>query len=217
MVKISELKVSHLRKVIPYYDKNGVRKEIKVFNTTPQNRNNVIDLISKYVDEDGNVSVSAEDMLTKLIPIFTDIEMDIEDISEIIANPPKELVLVNAEINTIASELLVELLLDHESQINSLIVATEQAKVINLMGYLKERQSRLVPRNDFDPLNIEVQEARNKMDVDQLIEKMFYVVKDENTKEEKKEEVIGRPKPKKSRAKKSEVVKTEADTVKVDD
>ena len=170
MVKISELKLPKVRKEIPFVNGNGEKEKIVVYNSTEETKDKVIGIIEGHTSEDGELLIEPVDMLMELFPILTNIEIDIDLIDEVVANPKKEFVLANSEILTIINEINMEIAIAQNLEYERLLLLSEQIKGMNMVAYLNERMKRMKKLNDFDPLNANAYEERNRRELDEMEE-----------------------------------------------
>lgn len=168
MVKISELKLPKIRKIIPFLNANGDKDSVTVYNIDEDVKEKVINIIKEHTSEEGEIEINAEDMLIKLFPLLTDIEIDVETISDILKSPSKELILANSEILTIINEINMEMALSQNLEYEKLLLFSEQIKGINMIAYIKDRMKNITPYRDFDPLNTEALEGRNKKEIEEM-------------------------------------------------
>lgn len=189
MVKISELKLSKVRKEIPFVNGNGEKEKIVVYNATEETKDKVISIIEGHTSEDGELLIEPADMLMELFPILTNIEIDIDLIDEVVANPKKEFVLANSEILTIINEINMEMAIAQNLEYERLLLLSEQIKGMNMVAYLKERMNRMKKLNDFDPLNAKAYEERNRRELDEMEEsyKKVHEIYEEAVKSDKTE------------------------------
>jgi hypothetical protein len=111
-INISELKQPRIRKSY----ENG----IEIYNLTEEERKPVIDLLISNINaEDNNLKLSGEDIIIKLLPIYTNIYLDVEEnrelLEEIIHNPSDILDDVIGELAKIIKDLSNKLLSNIES------------------------------------------------------------------------------------------------------
>jgi hypothetical protein len=111
-INISGLKQPRIRKSY----ENG----IEIYNLTEEERKPVIDLLISNINaEDNNLKLSGEDIIIKLLPIYTNIYLDVEDnrelLGEIIHNPSDVLDDVIGELAKIIKDLSNKLLENIES------------------------------------------------------------------------------------------------------
>lgn len=170
MVKISELKLPKIRKIIPFLNANGEKDSVTVYNIDEDVKESVIEIIKEHTSNDGVMEINGEDMLIKLFPLLTDIEIDVDTISDILRSPSKELILANSEIITIINEINMEMALNQNLEYERLLLLSEQIKGINMVAYLKDRMNSITPYRDFDPLNVEALEERDKRELEELRE-----------------------------------------------
>lgn len=168
MVKISELKLPKIRKVIPFYGENGEESTINIYNPTPDTKAKMLEIIEKSSDESGVLTIEPADMLKEVFPLFTDIEIDVDYIDDILENPTKEMIIINSEILSIINEINLETIMNQNTEYERLLLLLEQMKGINMASYIKQRAERYDIKNDFDPLNAEAKERRDKIELDEL-------------------------------------------------
>lgn len=189
MVKLSEMKLSEIRKEITFIDPNGDKKVIKIYNPNSEDREKLTDIIKENTSEDGHLVLDGNKMLLDIFPILTDIEIDVDDIEAILDKPSRELVLVNSEINTIFNEISMDILIDQRHEYEKLLLLSEQMWGMNMVAYLREKMSKTAPLNDFDPLNSKAKEERNAKEIEELSESYMAMgqIYDKSIDESKKE------------------------------
>lgn len=171
MVKISELKLPKIRKVIPFYGENGEEQIINIYNSTPETRAKFREIMDKNTDEEsGELTIDPMDMMIQVFPLFSDIEIDVDYIDDIIMNPTKEMILVNAEIISIMNEINLENIMNQNMEYEKLMLLMEQIKGVNMIAFIKEMAQRYDIKNDFDPLNAEAMTKRNEYELEQMKE-----------------------------------------------
>lgn len=171
MVKISELKLPKIRKVIPFYGENGDEQIINVYNPTPETRAKFREIMDKNTDEEsGELTIDPMDMMIKVFPLFSDIEIDVDYIDDIIMNPTKEMILVNSEIISIMNEINLENIMNQNMEYERLLILMEQFKGINMVSYIRNEAQKYDIKNDFDPLNAESMRKRNENELTQIKE-----------------------------------------------
>lgn len=190
MVKISELKLDKIRKNIPFIDANGDKQYIKIYNVTEETKQATLNIVRENVDEEGKVEIGEYDTLLKLFPLFTDLEIDTDNIEEIVKNPSKEMILINSEILSIINEISMEEAINQNIEYEKLILMYEQAKGLNMVAYLRERIDSTKLYRDFDPLNIEAKEEVKKRELEEMKASYEAVVKiyEETIQKEKEKE-----------------------------
>lgn len=170
MVKISELKLPKIRKVIPFYGENGEEQTINIYNPTPETKSQMLEIIESSTDEFGELTINPYDMLIDVFPLFSDIEIDVDYIDDILESPTKEMVIINSEILSIINEINLETVMNQNTEYERMLILLEHMKGINMAAYLKDRAERYEVKNDFDPLNAEAKDRRNKIELDELQE-----------------------------------------------
>ena len=170
MVKISELKLPKIRKVIPFYGENGEEQTINIYNPTPETKSQMLEIIESSTDEFGELTINPYDMLINVFPLFSDIEIDVDYIDDILESPTKEMVIINSEILSIINEINLETVMNQNTEYERMLILLEHMKGINMASYLKDRAERYDIKNDFDPLNAEAKDRRNKIELDELQE-----------------------------------------------
>lgn len=170
MVKISELKLPKIRKVIPFYGENGEEQIINIYNPTPETKSQMLEIIESSTDEFGELTINPYDMLIDVFPLFSDIEIDVDYIDDILESPTKEMVIINSEILSIINEINLETVMNQNTEYERMLILLEHMKGINIAAYLKDRAERYEVKNDFDPLNAEAKDRRNKIELDELQE-----------------------------------------------
>ena len=170
MVKISELKLPKIRKVIPFYGENGEEQTINIYNPTPETKSQMLEIIESSTDEFGELTINPYDMLISVFPLFSDIEIDVDYIDDILESPTKEMVIINSEILSIINEINLETVMNQNTEYERMLILLEHMKGINMASYLKDRAERYDIKNDFDPLNAEAKDRRNKIELDELQE-----------------------------------------------
>ena len=170
MVKISELKLPKIRKVIPFYGENGEEQTINIYNPTPETKSQMLEIIESSTDEFGELTINPYDMLINVFPLFSDIEIDVDYIDDILESPTKEMVIINSEILSIINEINLETVMNQNTEYERMLILLEHMKGINMASYLKDRAERYDIKNDFDPLNAEAKDRRNKMELEELQE-----------------------------------------------
>lgn len=170
MVKISELKLPKIRKVIPFYGENGEEQTINIYNPTPETKSQMLEIIESSTDEFGELTINPYDMLINVFPLFSDIEIDVDYIDDILESPTKEMVIINSEILSIINEINLETVMNQNTEYERMLILLEHMKGINMASYLKDRAERYEIKKDFDPLNAEAKDRRNKIELEELQE-----------------------------------------------
>lgn len=144
VINFSELKRKEIRKEFD----NG----IVVYNPNPEQKKEIMELITKSIDEKSqDIEISGRDIMLQLIPMLTNIHLDLEDneelLNEILEDPSDELLEVVDELNDIIK-----------------FVGNRMIKNIqNLAELPKEELEKLLPKEEIDPKQKEIEELKAKL------------------------------------------------------
>lgn len=167
LVKISELRQTEIRTKFNYIGADKAEHEVIIYNPTPEARQKLLDIVGKNMDEDSDMFVTGEEMLRMIFPMLTNIEIDVDDIQEVLDNPTKVLMMANVEIQTIINEIVMEITLASRLEYEQMLVTLEQVKGLNMIQYIKMKADEFKPLRDFDPLNSNEKEARDRISLNE--------------------------------------------------
>ena len=104
VVSFADLKRKAIRKVIPFGD-----SEVVIKNPTPEQKQEIFDMLIRNFDvEKREMSISDRDVLVVLMPMLTNIAIDLDDeelISDVLADPSEVFLDVKEELSGITVEI----------------------------------------------------------------------------------------------------------------
>ena len=170
LVKISELRQTEIRTKFNYIGTDNEEHEVIIYNPTPEVRAKLLEVVGNNIDENSEMFVTGEEMLKIVIPLLTNIEIDVDDIQEVLDNPTKVLMMANVEIQTIINEIAMEITLANRLEYEQMLLTLEQVKGLNMIQYIKMKADEFKPLRDFDPLNSNEKEARDRISLNEAKE-----------------------------------------------
>lgn len=99
-VNFSDLKRKQVKKIFD----NG----IEIYNPDKEQKNEIFDLVFRNIEDSNQAMITGRQLLLKLIPMLTNIHLDLENeklIEEIMDDPSDELLAVQDEINDIVETI----------------------------------------------------------------------------------------------------------------
>lgn len=110
-VKLSQLKQDKIRAIVKVGD-----DEIKIFNPTTENKIKVLEFIKKNKEEAPELD--SVEIFSLFLSMFTDIEMDLKEIVDVIASPNKIMIEVLKHLNYIVQDIIYEMLLEQQMSLS---------------------------------------------------------------------------------------------------
>lgn len=170
LVKISELRQTEIRTKFNYIGIDNEEHEVIIYNPTPESRQRLLDIVGKNIESGSDMVVTGEEMLREVFTMLTNIEVDVENIQEVLDNPTKVLMMANVEVQTIINEIVMEITLENRLEYEQMLVTLEQVKGLNMIQYIKMKADEYKPLRDFDPLNSNEKEARDRISLNEAKE-----------------------------------------------
>lgn len=139
--KLSELKLSKVRKVLDY-EVDGVKKQVVIYNAIGKKRENLLKLFqvgSRIDDKDKAASMMYESVLKELV----DIDIDTKGFKSMFKAPSMTLLELNHIIEEILHEIQYEFITGQIRQLNATRLSAVTAISMDKVKQLQEDVERL--------------------------------------------------------------------------
>ena len=139
--KLSELKLSKVRKVLDY-EVDGVKKQVVIYNAIGKKRENLLKLFqvgSRIDDKDKAASMMYESILKELV----DIDIDTKGFKSMFKAPSITLLELNHTIEEILHEIQYEFITGQIRQLNATRLSAVTAISMDKVKQLQEDVERL--------------------------------------------------------------------------
>lgn len=118
-IKLSALKKNEIRRQIVFTNQEGEKEIIKVKNPDNETKIKLMEFLAGRIKEDETeLTINPKDIMTNLLPLLTNIEIDVEDIDEVIDNPNPQLTEVFYHLGEIIQETINEMLMIQSSNLS---------------------------------------------------------------------------------------------------
>lgn len=118
-IKLSALKKNEIRRQIVFTNQEGEKEIIKVKNPDNETKIKLMEFLADRIKEDETeLTINPKDIMTNLLPLLTNIEIDVEDMDEVIANPNAQLTEVFYHLGEIIQETINEMLMIQSSNLS---------------------------------------------------------------------------------------------------
>ena len=118
-IKLSALKKNEIRRQIVFTNQEGEKEIIKVKNPDNETKIKLMEFLADRIKEDETeLTINPKDIMTNLLPLLTNIEIDVEDMDEIIDNPNSQLTEVFYHLGEIIQETINEMLMIQSSNLS---------------------------------------------------------------------------------------------------
>ena len=134
--KLSELKLSKIRKVIDY-EIEGIKKQITIYNAIGKKRENLLNILqvgSKLTDKDKAADMIYKSILKELV----DINVDVKNTAPLLKAPNIVLLQINHEIDEIIYELQYEFISSQMRLLNQAKISAMTSLSLQRMEDMKE-------------------------------------------------------------------------------
>ena len=116
-IKLSALKKNEIRREIVFTNQEGEKQIIKVKNT--ESKIKLMEFLAGRINEnEEELTINPKDIMVNLLPLLTNIEIDIEDMDEVIENPSSQLTEVFYHLGEIIQETINEMLMIQSSNLS---------------------------------------------------------------------------------------------------
>lgn len=118
-IKLSALKKNEIRRQIVFTNQEGEKEIIKVKNPDNETKIKLMEFLADRIKEDETeLTINPKDIMTNLLPLLTNIEIDVEDMDEVIDNPNPQLTEVFYHLGEIIQETINEMLMIQSSNLS---------------------------------------------------------------------------------------------------
>lgn len=118
-IKLSALKKNEIRRQIVFTNQEGEKEIIKVKNPDNETKIKLMEFLAGRIKEDETeLTINPKDIMTNLLPLLTNIEIDTADIDVVIANPNAQLTEVFYHLGEIIQETINEMLMIQSSNLS---------------------------------------------------------------------------------------------------
>lgn len=127
-ISLSSLKKREIRRKIVLTNELGEKDFIIVRNPNEEEKIEIMKFVGGRIREnESEMTISPKDVMETFLPMLTNVEIDVEDMEDIIANPSPQLVEVHYHIAEIIQEIINEMLMQQSSSLS----LASQTGVIN--------------------------------------------------------------------------------------
>ena len=142
-VKLSSLKKNEIRRKISYTNQLGENEIIIVKNPDTESKITLMEFLASRIKEDETeLTINPRDIMVNLLPLLTNIEIDVEDMDDIIDNPNPQLTEVFYHLGEIIQETINEMLMIQSSNLSMLSQNTVMEDIQNKI----EKVSKEAPK-----------------------------------------------------------------------
>lgn len=118
-IKLSALKKNEIRRKIVFTNQEGETEIITVKNPDNESKIKLMEFLADRIKEDETeLTINPKDIMVNLLPLLTNIEIDVEDMDEIIDNPNSQLTEVFYHLGEIIQETINEMLMIQSSNLS---------------------------------------------------------------------------------------------------
>ena len=118
-IKLSSLKKNEIRRKISYTNQLGENEIIIVKNPDTESKITLMEFLASRIKEDETeLTINPRDIMVNLLPLLTNIEIDVEDMDDIIDNPNPQLMEVFYHLGEIIQETINEMLMIQSSNLS---------------------------------------------------------------------------------------------------
>lgn len=118
-IKLSSLMKNEIRKKIVFTNNEGEQEIILVKNPDNESKVKLMEfLLDRIQENEDQLTIEPKDIMVNLLPLLTNIEIDIEDINEIVENPNPQLTEVFYHLGEIIQETINEMLMIQSSNLS---------------------------------------------------------------------------------------------------
>lgn len=118
-IKLSALKKNEIRREIVFTNQEGEKQIIKVKNPDTESKIKLMEFLAGRINEnEEELTINPKDIMVNLLPLLTNIEIDIEDMDEVIENPSSQLTEVFYHLGEIIQETINEMLMIQSSNLS---------------------------------------------------------------------------------------------------
>ena len=118
-IKLSALKKNEIRREIVFTNQEGEKQIIKVKNPDTESKIKLMEFLADRINEnEEELTINPKDIMVNLLPLLTNIEIDIEDMDEVIENPSSQLTEVFYHLGEIIQETINEMLMIQSSNLS---------------------------------------------------------------------------------------------------
>ena len=118
-IKLSALKKNEIRRKIVFTNQEGETEIITVKNPDNESKIKLMEFLADRIKEDETeLTINPKDIMVNLLPLLTNIEIDVEDMDEVIDNPNPQLTEVFYHLGEIIQETINEMLMIQSSNLS---------------------------------------------------------------------------------------------------
>lgn len=118
-IKLSSLRKNEVRRKIVFTNQEGEKEVIIVKNPDNESKVKLMEfLVDRIKEDETELTINPKDIMVNLLPLLTNIEIDIEDMDEIIDNPNQQLTEVFYHLGEIIQETINEMLMIQSSNLS---------------------------------------------------------------------------------------------------
>ena len=118
-IKLSSLKKNEIRRKISFTNQEGEKEIITVKNPDNESKVKLMEFLASRIKEDETeLTINPRDIMVNLLPLLTNIEIDVEDMDDIIDNPNPQLTEVFYHLGEIIQETINEMLMIQSSNLS---------------------------------------------------------------------------------------------------
>lgn len=118
-IKLSALKKNEIRRKITFTNAEGEKEIILVKNPNNETKVELMEFLANRIQEnEDELTIEPKDIMVNLLPLLTNIEIDVDDMDEIIDNPNPQLTEVFYHLGEIIQETINEMLMIQSSNLS---------------------------------------------------------------------------------------------------
>ena len=118
-IKLSSLRKNEIRRRIAFTNIEGEKEIITVKNPDNEEKIKLMEFLADRISEnESEVTIEPKDIMVNLLPLLTNIEIDVEDMDDIIDNPNPQLTEVFYHLGEIIQETINEMLMIQSSNLS---------------------------------------------------------------------------------------------------
>ena len=118
-IKLSSLRKNEIRRRIAFTNIEGEKEIITIKNPDNEEKIKLMEFLADRIKEDETeLTINPKDIMTNLLPLLTNIEIDTADIDVIIDNPNAQLTEVFYHLGEIIQETINEMLMIQSSNLS---------------------------------------------------------------------------------------------------